>query len=565
MQILAIPYGWYLTFAIISVGSLIIALGFLLYKYYNFLFRRPFLGNTLPLRLINIAITAAIFPKAIDTLMVKPIMVLLNLVKILSDNISLVSRGSAEITSSHYLVLINNIYDQLTKILTKDIINVNFFLALAFLGLFTLFVNKIFLNAAGHYQMPTIKGIKPLQQNLFLFILMAFSLFLVISAMIAIPVISKTNEYNSANIDRYDSLLTRFHQDKDNIVTQYQYAKPDTTYALGVSKAFDSISKLSFTRMDINLSVSKEKESVVEYFKEMASLQVGVKTKYDDAIAEFEKKKNAVFTNVQYRIRERSSKLAFGKEEGYYLYLVNWYTGTIKKAIENFKDRKQQMEALSLTLKTQYDKIKTEFPQYRDTLRELDTTNETIPQNYFKLNTLIPWDDYVFSYNNSYLIQVAEKKRTVFQQIGEWLVDTNSIDLVLIIGMFGFGLLGAAISSFITAEPAALRDPETPLVDNLSVVIIRGFSAAIVIFLATKGSIAVINSGTNDPNPYVLFFACLVGAVFSEPIWDWSKDKILSIYKKNTTTPQPTTSATNLSFKPPIKPVPGPVPNKPIK
>lgn len=65
-----------------------------------------------------------------------------------------------------------------------------------------------------------------------------------------------------------------------------------------------------------------------------------------------------------------------------------------------------------------------------------------------------------------------------------------------------------------------------PLVDNLYIVIIRGFSAAIVIFLATKGGIAIVNNGANNPNPHVLFLACLVGAVYSERIWEWAKKQL---------------------------------------
>jgi hypothetical protein len=106
-----------------------------------------------------------------------------------------------------------------------------------------------------------------------------------------------------------------------------------------------------------------------------------------------------------------------------------------------------------------------------------------------------------------------------------WLIMPNAPDLILIIGMFGFGMLGAAISSFVNITPGVER--KQPLIVDLHIVIIRGFSAAIVIFLATKGGIAIINNGSNNPNPHVLFFTCLVGAVFSERIWDWAKKQLV--------------------------------------
>jgi hypothetical protein len=85
-------------------------------------------------------------------------------------------------------------------------------------------------------------------------------------------------------------------------------------------------------------------------------------------------------------------------------------------------------------------------------------------------------------------------------------------------------MLGAAISSFVNIRRKIERN--APLVDNLYIVIIRGFSAAIVIFLATKGGIAIVNNGSNNPNPHVLFLTCLVGAVYSERIWEWAKKQL---------------------------------------
>ena len=54
---------------------------------------------------------------------------------------------------------------------------------------------------------------------------------------------------------------------------------------------------------------------------------------------------------------------------------------------------------------------------------------------------------------------------------------------------------------------------------TLAAVIIRGFSAAIVVFLGVEGGLSVFGSGTKEPNPYALFFTCLVAAVYSEAIW----------------------------------------------
>jgi len=58
-------------------------------------------------------------------------------------------------------------------------------------------------------------------------------------------------------------------------------------------------------------------------------------------------------------------------------------------------------------------------------------------------------------------------------------------------------------------------------------VVLKGFAAAIIVFLASKAGIAAFNNGSNEPNPYVLFFTCMAGAVFSDRIWEWVKNHLL--------------------------------------
>jgi hypothetical protein len=105
-----------------------------------------------------------------------------------------------------------------------------------------------------------------------------------------------------------------------------------------------------------------------------------------------------------------------------------------------------------------------------------------------------------------------------FSGIALWLLKTETLSLVLIAGLFGFGLLGAAASTIIR-ERGTQNAPGTPLVRDLPSVIVRGLTAAIVVFLAVKGGLAIFGTGSPDPNPYVLMLTCLVAAVFSEPVW----------------------------------------------
>jgi hypothetical protein len=78
--------------------------------------------------------------------------------------------------------------------------------------------------------------------------------------------------------------------------------------------------------------------------------------------------------------------------------------------------------------------------------------------------------------------------------------------------MLGAGLLGSAASTFIRQQKA--RSPSDPLVNDLAGIVIRGVSAAIVIFLAVQGGLNIFSTNTGEPNPYVLLCTCLIGAVF---------------------------------------------------
>jgi hypothetical protein len=112
----------------------------------------------------------------------------------------------------------------------------------------------------------------------------------------------------------------------------------------------------------------------------------------------------------------------------------------------------------------------------------------------------------------------------IFGFIAGWLLKTRALSLVLITGMLGFGLFGAAISSVVREQ--VTRAPGEPLVKDLASVVVRGLSAAVVVFLAVEGGVAIFTTSDPQPNPYVLFFTCLVGAVFSERVWDWARERL---------------------------------------
>ena len=111
-----------------------------------------------------------------------------------------------------------------------------------------------------------------------------------------------------------------------------------------------------------------------------------------------------------------------------------------------------------------------------------------------------------------------------FGAVARWLLQTKSLALTLITGMLGFGLLGSAIATFVRG---GAERGQVSLTAEVTSVLVRGLSAAVVVFLAVKGGLAIFASGDSDPNAYVVFLTCLVGAVFSEDVWAWARNKFL--------------------------------------
>jgi hypothetical protein len=106
-----------------------------------------------------------------------------------------------------------------------------------------------------------------------------------------------------------------------------------------------------------------------------------------------------------------------------------------------------------------------------------------------------------------------------------WLLDTEQMPMVIIVGLVGFSLLGATVSRAVRLGP---DKPNALLtVDDLLVVIAGGTTAALVVFLAAYGGLALLGSSGGDPNPYIVFVTCLIGAVYSEDVWAWARSNVL--------------------------------------
>ena len=109
-----------------------------------------------------------------------------------------------------------------------------------------------------------------------------------------------------------------------------------------------------------------------------------------------------------------------------------------------------------------------------------------------------------------------------FTSLIGWLLKLESYPLVIIIGLLGFSLLGAGGSTFIKEKKTGETDI---LIQDLTGVLIKGVTAAIVVFLGVQAGLAILSTNKGELNAYALFFISFTAAVFSDTAWEWAKSK----------------------------------------
>jgi hypothetical protein len=100
-------------------------------------------------------------------------------------------------------------------------------------------------------------------------------------------------------------------------------------------------------------------------------------------------------------------------------------------------------------------------------------------------------------------------QNTVFRAfvITNIVVKDESQTLALIIGLIGFGLLGAIIGTFSRANSETNITARANIINSIFTTIIKSFSASIVSYLSIKGGLSILTSTTeNNANPYFILF-----------------------------------------------------------
>jgi hypothetical protein len=118
----------------------------------------------------------------------------------------------------------------------------------------------------------------------------------------------------------------------------------------------------------------------------------------------------------------------------------------------------------------------------------------------------------------------------VFAVLARWLLETRSLPLTLLTGTVGFGLLGAVVAAMLRRFRSRNLLERQHEDGYLFAVVVRGFSAAIVVYLGVQGGIAAFGEGRGDPDSHILLFTCFAAAVFSEDVWSWVQSQLSTTF-----------------------------------
>jgi hypothetical protein len=513
-----------LLIAIITVWIIVYAL----YRFYKFLLKnKNIFGDTIETRIVGLGLTGLFFPNGLKMIFLHPIQILLQSLSLFYSSInSIVSTNTTN--ENEYFSIISRLFSSAMENLNNwfQFYSVGaIFIALAAWSLIGQFIDS--------YKNPGLKNPnKPerdiLRQNIILVLIFLLSIYLSLAAIIAVPYFTESRDQQLKEEplkDQIDRIRERYEK---NTFSSFLSEKPkfeiDSAVLSDISKIqnaqvqSNALQVYSFWNENYNRNIKTRKTIEDKLIQENETF----KSKLTDE----EAKVVSTFTSESINLKSKL-KLSFSNS------LVEYYKNFAELYINRTNRIKAIIESADEEFKSDLFNFNQVFSEYVSRALKPDSMNSNMPYKldyyHYDRNYYIGLE--YFSMDN-YSIQMPwvptpGDELGIFKGIAQWLIKPFSMALVLIVGMLGFGLFGAVISTFVK-EGKTLPDDkkEGVIINDITGVIIRGVSAAIVIFLGVKGGLAIFSSGEGDPNPYALFFTCLVGAVYSERIWEWAKEKL---------------------------------------
>lgn len=484
-----------------------------------------------------IALTAIIFNKTLQQSILIPVQVLvINLQKLfylayayanLDNNMNLEGKNKILETNplNEQIISVQQIFENypLAKMVT----------AIAFAILIYFFIVYIKRNNAGNKeQKPETQVSKSvLFYNSIILSVLILSLFLVISVCITIPYLNQISKPTAFTIVRLDSTLS-------------EYSSKDSFKVIGIdnspfgdssirNKIFVDTVKKDFEKL--NFSDKQKINNAIADFEQMYNLR---KIERENSIKNLNKfSKDYKFKEGRYKrnllVNYENESQSINVDKGsLFQSSVRYFADFVQGEKDGFDNTIQSIfysDAYNFSAKNN------SIEQIKNAINEFSKNNkrDSSYNPYASLYGLTPnfltYHSYIEENNEQPFIPAYIKTGSewgFFGFMANYLIKTQSSELVLLMGMFGFGLLGASLLAFRqsdgTSNDNVIESFKTkPLIINFGNVLARGFGAALVIYLATKGGLAIFSAGTStDANGYILLLTCFVGAVFSEKVWN---------------------------------------------
>jgi hypothetical protein len=338
---------------------------------------------------------------------------------------------------------------------------------------------------------------KPTKQNFIFFTILGLASYLSIVSIITIPSLQEPPSVSEeVKVERLEGQLNEIYtQWKDRV-------PPEPT----IGDPFADLDKY----LKENPASSQESLIDIENYRGILDGIAGqYKVQVENASTQLESIKSQAV--LEYETTSANRKGSFETVE-HFSSLVAWYRRAVNQQDAQIKACQRNIASIEGVMNL----------WAQSSLADLESNGEF--QNPFDFTSYAPVEfQQACATQSSFTEQIPERPELgsnlgTFSTVASWLLKTESLPLAQIVGMLGFGLLGSAASSLIVNYKDK-RNKNHPIVDDLGTFIIRGATAALVVFLSVKGGLAIFTSGGGEPNSYVLLFTCLVAAVFSEKVW----------------------------------------------
>lgn len=342
-------------------------------------------------------------------------------------------------------------------------------------------------------------------KNIFTYLLLGFSIYLCIASIVAVP--------------EFDNLSAQSDTEKNQIIQDLAFELDNGQSALGVTYLYesDTIIKNEYLIKEFELAIANRNENIEKY-----NVWVNKKVENDN------KNKSLIINKFKGAIDD---KIGSKERTKYKQALIEWYADNQDNWVQKAQGTPQKIKAITERfLAVIYDDESKNFDSNTRKYKITEKGDKELYRYNADLSSLVAdlyKTDSTFVVKNLPPRPKIGEEFGIFNSISGWLLETESLSLALIVGLFGFGLLGGIGSTYIRRN---LKDDNNSyMANNLLGILINGLSAAIVVFLGVKGALMVFS---NDPeasdklNPYMLFFTCLVASVFSEDVWAWARGKL---------------------------------------